>query len=71
MREKLVVVLLLFLLFSSLLVISNNNIYIFEEGGLASFGKFYFSWFASLGSNLASFTGNVIKSDNSSNSEKL
>ena len=70
--KSVIVLLLLFLLFSSLLIISNNKIYLLEEGGLASFGKFYLSWLVSVGSNLVSFTGNFIKPEESLNStEKL
>lgn len=66
--KRVIVILLLFLLFSSLLIISNNKIHLFEDGGLASFGKLYLSWLVSVGSNLVSFTGNFIKSEESLNS---
>ncbi len=66
--KRAILILLLFLLFSSLLIISNNNIYLFEEGGLVSFGKLYLSWLVSVGSNIVSLTGNFVKSGDSSNS---
>lgn len=66
--KRIVVVILLFLLFSSLLIISNNEIYLFEKGGLTSFGNAYLSWLVFVGSNIFSITSNVVVTDSKNNS---